>query len=165
MKINLFIAAIIVLSMSACKSKKDISETSKIENNTTKESKDNERKKQAVEACAPIVIFTPTIEIAGAAEKGGFPIDTAYIDGNCLVIKSTNTGSAQDIFNVRWNKMVMKSMPPQVSFVTEWLKKSEDGDMTQKTLRYDLAPVYPEVTLPVHIRLTGYDKRIVLGGN
>lgn len=93
------------------------------------------------------------------------PIDSlnitkVAISKNLLTITFSYLGTKEDVFDLVFNGMYMKSLPPQATVRLKQIKKSGKVGTQTKTMVFDVEPMKTKGT-ELHIKLDGYKEKIV----
>lgn len=142
------IILLVVLSVSTqmqtCK-KKNNSDAEK----TTKVEKVNPVKKVVIDRS---MIPIPPID--------DLKITKVDIAGSFLTITFSFSGTANDDFDLVFNGMYMKSLPPQATIRLKQIKKSEKQTTQTKTMIFDVEPMKSNGT-ELHLKLDGFPDKII----
>jgi len=87
-------------------------------------------------------------------------ITKVEISKNLLTITFSFLGTAEDDFDLVFNGMYMKSLPPQATVRLKQVKKSGKVDTQSKTMVFDVEPMKSNGT-ELHIKLDGYNEKII----
>ncbi len=79
---------------------------------------------------------------------------------NLLTITFSYSGTAGDDFDLIFNGMYMKSLPPQATVRLKQVKKSGEVGTQTKTMVFDVEPMKSNGT-ELHIKLGGFPDKIV----
>ncbi len=87
-------------------------------------------------------------------------ISNATISQNLLTVTFSFTGTADDDFDLIFNGMYMKSLPPQATVRLKQVKKSGEVGTQTKTMIFDVASMKSNGT-ELHIKLDGWPDKII----
>lgn len=125
----------------------------------------NASKKTQTEAttCTPVLLDRDLYSKAAKHNEDAIKITSATIDGDCLTIAVESSVCKNDLsaYQLVWNEVSMKSMPPQVNVVLFADNQEKCNTPQSLTLKYDLKPL--QTANPrgqVIVRLRGNKERL-----
>lgn len=125
----------------------------------------NASKKTQTEAktCTPLLIDRDLYTKGVKSDESLIRVNSATIDGDCLTIEVESTICKNKLvdYQLVWNEISMKSMPPQVNILL-FADNQEKCETPQKlTLKYDLKPLQSANPRgEVILRLRGHSERL-----
>ncbi len=125
-----------------------------------KKVRDNEGTKTKSEMVNPVKKVVIDQSMTPIPSIDDLNITKVDISSNLLTIIFTFLGTKEDDFDLVFNGMYMKSLPPQATVRLKQIKKTGKIDTQTKTMVFDVEPMKSNGT-ELHIKLDGYKEKII----